>query len=365
MEKLVTIRIVAITLLLRNFEMIKYPSIDQYRHTIRSIKEHCFHKFAKRDENGEIIPDQGKTWTLPTVTFKGEVKIHGSNASINWNAIDDTLTWQSRNRVLTIESDNAGFAMWCESNRQEIKEFFSSQWSQHELLDNIVVFGEWCGGNIQKGVGVSNLPKMFVIFEVHIYFNGELIIKDVKYMKKPEIASCYLITDFPTWEIEIDFEHPELVQNKLVDLTIAVEDECPVAKHFGVSGVGEGIVWHYDMVDHRAIAHKRLRFKVKGEKHSNSKVKTLANVDVEEIKKVSDFVDTYLTEARLKQGIDFIKEAGLRVTPASTGPFVRWVTGDLFKEETDTIIENKLDPKLIGKEASNQARKWLFQNLED
>jgi hypothetical protein len=182
---------------------------------------------------------------------------------------------------------------------------------------------------------------------------------------RPMMTNTYLITDFPTWELEIDFEKPELVQNKLVDLTIAVEDECPVAKHFGVSGLGEGIVWHYDIKDENDIARKRLRFKVKGEKHSNSKVKTLANVDVEAIKQVSDFVDTFLTEARLKQGIDFIKEAGLRVDPASTGPFVRWVTGDLFKEETDTIIANKLDPKLIGKEASNQARKWLFQNLED
>ena len=50
----------------------------------------------------------------------------------------------------------------------------------------------------------------------------------------------------------------------------------PVGKHFGNLGVGEGIVFTY--LDE--IGNK-YRFKSKGLKHSNSKVKTLASVNTE------------------------------------------------------------------------------------
>jgi hypothetical protein len=68
---------------------------------------------------------------------------------------------------------------------------------------------------------------------------------------------------------------PQLVQNTLSELTMAVEEECPVAKAFGFSGVG--IVWSVNV---NGTIH---RFKVKGELHSSSKVKTLASVDVEKL----------------------------------------------------------------------------------
>ena len=73
-------------------------------------------------------------------------------------------------------------------------------------------------------------------------------------------SNIYFINRFPTFEVEIDFNRPELIQNTLVDLTIQVENECPVAKVFGFDNtVGEGIVWYN---------HEHgLRFKVKGELH--------------------------------------------------------------------------------------------------
>src|SRR3990170_1416693 len=46
--------------------------------------------------------------------------------------------FQSRENIITPEKDNAGFAM----------------------------FGEWCGGGIQKGVALNQLLKMFVIFGI-------------------------------------------------------------------------------------------------------------------------------------------------------------------------------------------------------
>ena len=71
------------------------------------------------------------------------------------------------------------------------------------------------------------------------------------------------------YTIDIDFNHPELSQNKIVEYTLEVEEECPVAKEFGFSGIGEGIVFSYSDDEHSYT------FKSKGIKHQKSKVKTV------------------------------------------------------------------------------------------
>jgi hypothetical protein len=56
-----------------------------------------------------------------------------------------------------------------------------------------------------------------------------------------------------------------------VEITMAVEAECPVGRFFGVlSGVGEGVVWK--PVD-PLYNEGRFWFKVKGEKHSVTMIK--------------------------------------------------------------------------------------------
>src|ERR1051325_7000074 len=97
--------------------MIKFSSIDQFRNAIKGVAEHCKHKYGKRDEDGTLILAQPKTWNLPTLTFTGTVKLHGSNASIRVG--QDFVNYQSRNRTLTLESDNAGFALWASQYEKE------------------------------------------------------------------------------------------------------------------------------------------------------------------------------------------------------------------------------------------------------
>jgi hypothetical protein len=146
-------------------------------------------------------------------------------------------------------------------------------------------------------------------------------------------------------------------QNSLVDLTIAVETECPVGKHFGVSGVGEGIVW-------TCVTDPTLKFKVKGEKHSVSRVKTIAAVDVEELENVNSFVEYALTESRLEQGFNWLTENGYELTTKSTGPFLKWINGDIVKEESDVLVKNQLDMKRVGSKLSEKARFWFFKKLD-
>lgn len=211
------------------------------------------------------------------------------------------------------------------------------------------MYGEWCGKAIQKGVGVSELDKMFVIFAVKA--------DDVWLDVTPSIMyeRIFHVKQFPHWTMEIDFNNPELSQTRLVELTNMVEDECPVAKHFGVSGVGEGIVW--------STPDRRFCFKVKGEKHSVTKVKTLAEVDVEMVNGVAAFVDYAVTDARLQQGLDVLRQRGIEIDQKATGEFLKWVVGDVIKEESDTLVGNGLDVKMVNKAISQKARIWFLNNF--
>ncbi len=345
--------------------MIKFPSIEQFRTIVSNVLRHF--NFVGLDEAGEAIYDQ--TLPKPTLKFKGTVKLHGTNAAVSFSfgcSKEDSEYWaQSRENIITVENDNAGFAFFVESKKEVFKEFAKQIDSLNlfDVRDNIVtIYGEWCGGNIQKGVGISNLPKSFFIFGVKVSpkaLDAEGNAKPAywipyHYLKSPD-DNIYNILDFPTYEIEIDFNMPQLVQNKLSELTLAVEEECPVAKAFGFSGIGEGIVWTTEL---NGTVH---RFKVKGEKHSSSKVKTLANVNVEKLESIQAFVDYAVTESRFKQGLENVFPNEEPINVKKMGDLIRWVVTDITKEETDTLVENNLEPKDVNSQISGKVREMFFK----
>lgn len=339
--------------------MIKFGSIEQFKNTIKKVRDFSA-KYGK---------------PIPTLKFVGTTKLHGTNASVVCNP-DGTHTFQSRERELSITSDNAGFCMWGMRNIDSLQKTIDWVTSSTPVNPNesIVIFGEWCGPGVQKGVAISEIPhKIFVIFNITIVEpienvdeNGVIVdtkrrelppelIKEAVF-RTPEIYSIY---DFPTWELDIDFNAPQLSQNKLVELTLAVEEECPVGKQLGVSGVGEGIVWWNPEVD--------LTFKVKGKAHSVSKVRTIkeiAAVDIERMNSIKEFVDTVITENRLNQGLAKLGEMGLDIEVKNTGTFMKWVVSDGIKEEMDVIIASNFDMKEIGKIASDVAKAFWFKTLE-
>jgi hypothetical protein len=321
--------------------MKKFPSIEQFRNVIHHIREN--HDFKGKDEAGTAI--RIHTSPYPTITFSGTVKLHGTNAGIVLYK-DEHIEYQSRENVLGEGKDNAGFMTTMKTKN------LGFLFEDIEFQDYIAVYGEWVGKGIQSGVAVSELPKMFVIFAIDV--DGEW--RTDLFMRDPD-QGIYFISDFDQYYLTIDFNSPELVQNRLVEITNAVEAECPVGKFFGVSGVGEGVVW---AAKHEGVTY---RFKVKGEKHSVSKVKTLASVDVEAVRDAQEFVSNVLTDARLEQGIQYLKETGAQIDQTSTGTFLRWVIGDVIKEEGDTIRENTLDQKKIGAATSKKAREWFFNYL--
>jgi hypothetical protein len=170
------------------------------------------------------------------------------------------------------------------------------------------------------------------------------------------------ISQFKQYQIEIDFNDPQASINKMIELTEEVEAECPVAKDFDISGIGEGIVWTAKFNGNRII------FKTKGEKHQSSKVKTLVAVDMEKLNSVNEFVTYAVTENRLNQAIEQVFTSNYD-TPEITkmGLFLKWISSDVVKEELDVLTNSGLEMKDVGgainKKAVTWFKKYLMENL--
>lgn len=323
----------------------RYPSIEQFRTIIKQVQ--CATYYAGKDADGNAIYDT--TRTLPTLIFTGTEKLHGTNAAVGVHIPTNTQWAQSRERIITPEEDNAGFAKYI--SETDFTALFTAI-AQELTAESILIYGEWCGGSIQKGVAIAQLPKMFIIFDIrvqqsdgeHIWLSDRLV---AALVEKFNFLSVY---QFSTYSIEIDFNCPELQQNTLRELTEQVELESPTGKYFGVSGLGEGIVWK----------HEKYIFKVKGEKHSSSKVRTLAAVDIERLNTITECVDTFVTENRLQQGICHLQEQGLALNMSNLGTFIKWVSTDVMKEEADTLLASGLSMKDIGSSLSKKAKSYYL-----
>lgn len=341
----------------------KWPSIGQFKNVIHNVKSQVTYDGTDEDGNAVYVDRP-----LPKIVFDIQTKLHGTCSSVRFNP-DGIMTAQSRERDLSLTSDNAGFCLFVYQNEH----IFRDIW-MHLITEDytVVIHGEWCGNNIQANVAITKLPKMYVIFGIQMIKDGEStwflnpmkILSGTKYTK--EVLNQYqifFIDQFPCTQVTVDFNYPELAQNKLVELCQAIEDECPVGKAFGVSGIGEGLV--------ASCVHEEfglLMFKVKGVLHvgnnDKTKKKILAPVDEERIAKEIDWVNTYVTEGRLQQGIHVMKsEMRLEIIDKNVGKYLQWLCNDVFKEEQQSIIVNEFDPKKLAKRINEVGKRYYFNQL--
>lgn len=348
----------------------RFPSIEQLRTVVKHVRDRSkFHQ----------IP-------IPTLKFQGTVKIHGTNSSIIFNPQTKETWCQSREQIITPEKDNSGFARFVsEFKNNEVNVYFNIAAGIFGMNyikpgDLIGIYGEWCGQGIMKGVAISQVPKRFVIFGIKVFtpkdetdeedfgtslwFSPDQLVKAQDLFDK-EIGvetNIYSIQHFKTWNVEIDFMNPELIQNQLIEFTNQVEQECPVGKAFGVSGIGEGIVYR-SVGDFDKFKTSDLVFKVKGEKHSVSKVKKLAPIDIEKLNSVNEFVESVVTENRLEQMIEKMKETGIEVDIKNTGAFLKLIGNDVLKEESDTLEASNLDRTSVMPVVNKVAKQWFMKRV--
>jgi hypothetical protein len=318
--------------------MQKFTSIESFRHAIKKVRRFY----------------DNKQQAYPTLKYRGTVKLHGTNAGIR-KTPSGKIQPQGRNRILAIDSDNYGFAFFVESHMDAVKNLFS----KFDEKDDVTIFGEWCGGNIQKNVALTQLEKHFVIFRIlvnDVYVENDVNIQDNE-------NGIYNILQIPEYEVDIDFMNPAPASEILSDLTIAVENECPWGKFRGVTGVGEGIVW----VPDADVSISDIWFKTKGLKHKNAGEKAKKQkikIEPEQLENMMAVVNEVLPEWRLEQGLSHLKENGLPKLPESTGPYLKWVANDIIKEEMDILIKNGFEWKQIQGKIMNTARQFFLKECE-
>lgn len=334
-----------------------YHKIKQFKDVVRAVQSKA--DFKGLDDKGNPIYEIS---TKPILKFSGTVKLHGTNAMVYYTPEKGIMAGK-RSSGLSPEQLTAhmGFNQFVQVTKREY--FVDLLSNLHEIYckdnEQIILYGEWAGIDIQKNVAISKLDKSFFIFDCKIY---NLDTEEFKWIDITEEKFCfveesniYKITDFPNYEIEIDFNNPGLSQNKLIELTTNVEKECPVSKQLGISGIGEGIVWKTNWKGERFI------FKVKGEKHSSSKVKTLASVDPEILKSINEFVNYACTNNRIEQGIQETNSKDKKDIPN----LLRWISNDIISEEDDVLKANNLEWKQVAREISDRTRNIFFNKIDN
>lgn len=350
---------------------ISFPSIEQYRNVVHNVIYNA--TYVGKDQNGNVVHDS--TRPLPTLTFQGTVKCHGTNAAVAVDA-GGNMWCQSRENIITVEKDNAGFAMFVQAHKPVFERLLHHAIATADGLksdETILIFGEFAGGNIQKNVALTQLPKTFIVFGIaHVDANNQrrwftdLEITEV--MFENTILNVFHIYQFPHYTIDIDFNRPHDVQNVLSDMTLDVERECPVGKQLGAtaekgSTTGEGIVWRCINEGYRDSGYW---FKVKGAAHSaKTKVKTLAQVDVQRIDSINELGATLTPIWRLEQMFQqtFDTLNGGNPDIKGTGLFIKNVMSDVLKEEIDTIAASGFTTKEITGPISRIARDYLMDQL--
>lgn len=96
------------------------------------------------------FPKMGR-WSRDIVISE---KIDGTNAQVYILNDCETMLVGSRTRWITSQSDNFGFARWCEDNKAELLKLGPGR---H--------YGEWWGAGIQRRYGMKE--KVFSLFNSH------------------------------------------------------------------------------------------------------------------------------------------------------------------------------------------------------
>jgi len=328
----------------------RYHSIGQFAQVYKQIQHDT--AFCGLDEDGNAIND----WTkpLPTLVFSGSEKLHGTNAAIGFGR-DGTRWYQSRERVLSRESDNAGFCNWGHDNPELVSrvEERIKDYLEDLPYDDYIVYGEWCGSNIQPQVALSKMNKQFIIFGIKARF-GE----DEDWMIDEDVEDCLkgiLLTvfEFKNWSVEIDFNNPAEAINQMVAITNEVELKSPIGIAHDIDGVGEGVVWKSgDYI-----------FKVKGKLHSASHVKELIAIDMEKVRSVEEFVDKVVSENRLRQGMDYLREMDISPNNKALPVFIKWVKDDCIREEKDLLEASGLVVTDVVKSISIRTKDFFIDVL--
>lgn len=331
----------------------------------------AFYQVARYLDQMRNDPDFPERYLINTpVHYRGTVKLHGSNSGVH--CTPGALIAQSRTREISPKDDNYGFAAFValEASTQAIRTIENRIRTAHgiDASASLVLFGEWVGPGVQKGVGLTALPeKQWVLFAVRLISGeeGQYIDAVPRLGNEFADAKIFSVMDAPMLEIVIDYQSTASKTEALEMATKATDDveaTCPWAKRFGVTGIGEGLVWT-PLGEH--WGNSELFFKTKGQKHTLVKPKTpKLQLTPEVLQGIADFVEFALTEARLAQGLEAVSEMGHPFEMRCMPHYLKWVGQDVQRECAPELEDNGLDWKAVSRAVTRKAREFFMNRVK-
>ena len=344
-------------------ELIKWKSIEQFRNVV-----YFANNYLKEVHSLENFP----------IMYRGKVKLHGTNAAINFSR--ETVYAQKRNHIVSFRDDkypsdgHFGFTNFVAENFPD--DVFALNNYHGITANNVIVYGEWCGKGIQKGVASSQVEqKFFAIFAVKFVYDEH--VENVYDPKEIESIVFNLFGMHENDQIKIIPYHTETMEvyilNKqsceefaetLGKIVEEVETCDPFVKsEFDIEGIGEGLVMYPIQCDnHWDFALDIFMFKAKGEKHKVVKEKKVVEVDPVVVAKISEYVEFAVTENRLEQA--YFETVGEEFpTMKNIGPFLKWVNQDLIKETSDVLENSGLTFKEVQSSVAKKAKEYFQSKL--
>ena len=348
-------------------KFVKFSEIKQFRNVVQDLK-HQVQFIEYNEEQQKPIYD----WTIkmPKIKVIGSEKIHGTNLGIGFN-MQFGFWVQSKKDTINQNKDNAAAAFHAEQNKEiwiDIIQLLANEYNINLHQYKIVVFAEWCGDGIQDKTAVQGLDKRAIIFQ-HFCAVDKENSEDKRWFETKinnkwidnKTYNIFNIMNFPIYQMEIDFENPQLYQNKMIEIVEKIEENSPVGQQFGIqNNIAEGVVWTF-MYDGNLY-----RWKVKGEKHSKSKIKKLQKVDNKKIQKIIDIANQVTPAWRLEQFFTEVNDILNNGIPniKNLGEFIKEINKDIIKEESDVIAEAKLEPKDVFKYTGKICADWYKDYLD-
>lgn len=340
-------------------EFIKWTSIDH------------FHNINKRlQKTKEYHEFMGEDYDLSSVYYRAKVKLDGTNAGVQITPEGEVLA-QSRSRFITPEDDNYGFAKWVKG----VEHYFSSLAEDYSHMRSpVIIFGEWSGLGIQKRCSISKIKQqIFAVFAIQIG-DGEnaLLITSPFHLDiwlnigLDATPETLVVLPFVDQEFLVDFNHQETVIKQIEKLEVAVQavEDCDpyVKEHFGVDGLGEGLVLYPQLATQNRDAITELMFKAKGEKHTVVKQKKIILKDPEVVATIDAFVEKFVTTNRLFQGV--VEGTDRSYTMQQMGAFLKWVGNDVRKESEDELEVAELKWSAVAKQVAARAKLWYVTEIK-
>ena len=345
-------------------KVVKWTSVEQLHYVRKSIEDRrdYFETNQRLHASDPAISGNGSSskFVYPKVTYRAKVKLDGTNGGVQLLPSGDVVA-QSRSRVISRADDNIEFAAWVDDNRAYFEPLAGSD-------AHTIIYGEWCGSGIQKRTAISNVDRrVFVVFAIqsgdHETTSATLEVEPARIRARlPEHPDIFVLP----WHgepVTLDFGNRLALQgaaDRINDMVAAVEDCDPwVRAVFGVSGLGEGVVLYPVLEVDGPVARDEytwLMFKAKGEKHQVVRQKRPAQVDPEVAGNIQQFVDLFVTEARLEQAVN--EGCGGVFDTKKTGLFLKWIGQDVKKESPVELEASGLSWKDVSKAVANAARRW-------